>query len=31
MDMYLFWNFPHALHTAEQVAAPQQDPPTVSI
>jgi hypothetical protein len=26
---YLFWNFPHALQTAEQVAAPQHEPPRV--
>ena len=26
----LLWNFPHALHTAEQVAAPQHDAPNVT-
>jgi hypothetical protein len=26
---HLFWNLPHALHTAEQVAAPQHEPPRV--
>ena len=28
-DLYLLWNLPQALHTAEQVAAPQHDAPSV--
>ena len=29
IDTYLLRNFPHALQTAEQVAAPQQEAPNV--
>ena len=28
-DIYLLWNFPQDLHTAEQVAAPQHEAPKV--
>lgn len=29
-NIHLFWNFPQALHTAEQVAAPQHEVATVT-